>query len=332
MKAYILEKYGKNSLPKLAEIPEPKYGDDDVLVEVFAVSINPLDSKIKNGSLKPLLAYKTPFVMGYDVAGKIVKIGKNVKNFQVWDEIFARVPNHQMGTFAEFVAISETAIAKKPQNLTFEESASIPLVGLTAWQTFEKANLGAWQKIFIQAGSGGVGTFAIQLAKKLGAFVATTASEKNFEMLKNLGADQIIDYKKENFEEILSDFDVVLNNQDQKTLEKSMKILKKWWKIISISEPPTKEFAKNFGLSWILQMVMSLISYKTLKLAKKYSVEYQFLFMEANGEQLEKIAKILENGEIKPIIDKIFDFSELNEAIKYSESGRAKGKIVVKVK
>ncbi len=331
MKAYLLKKYWKNSTLELAEMPQPKPNDNEVLVQIMATSINPLDSKIKKGDLKPILRYKTPLILGHDVAGIVTEVGKNIKNFQVWDEIFARIPDFHIGSFAEFVTISEEFVAHKPKNLTFEESASIPLVGLTAWQIFEKANLKSWQKIFIQAGSGWVGSIAIQLAKHLWAFVATTTSEKNFDFVKNLWADKIIDYRKENFEEILSDYDLVLHNQNMENLEKSFKILKKWWKIISISEPPTADFAREFWLPWYIVFVMKILSQKAKKLTKQHNVHYEFLFMKANGKQLQEIGKLLEKEIIKPNIDKIFDFSQLNEAMQYSESGRAKWKIVVKI-
>lgn len=333
MKAYIIEKYDKKVGLKLTDLPEPEVGENDVLVVVHAAGVNLLDSKIKSGEFKLILPYKLPIILGHDVAGVITKVGKNVKQFNIGDEIYARVADFRIGTFAEYIAINESDIALKPKNLSMEEAASIPLVALTAWQALvEKANLKKGQKVFIQAGSGGVGTIAIQLAKHLGATVATTASEKSFAMLKHLGADILIDYKKEDFEAILKDFDVVLNSQNTQTLEKSLRILKPGGKAISISGPPTLDFAKAIGASWIIRTVLSLISFSIRKKAKKLSVDYSFLFMRADGKQLSEITLLIEADTIAPVVDKVFPFAQANEALVYVESGRAKGKVVIKVK
>lgn len=332
MKAFLINNYTKDGL-HLADVPAPTVGDNDVLVEVHFASLNLLDSKIKKGEFKLFLPYKFPLILGHDVAGIITQVGKNVKKFKVGDEIYSRVSDFHIGTFAEFISINEKDIALKPKNLTMEESASIPLVALTAWQALvEKANLKKGQKVFIQAGSGGVGTVAIQLAKHLGANVATTASEKSFKLLKSLGADVLIDYKTQDFETLLKDYDVLLNSKDNKTLEKSINILKPNGQVISISGPPTPDFAKEMGLPWYLKIVMSLLSFNIRGKSKKRNIDYFFLFMKANGNQLEKIAKLIEADIIKPVIDKIYPFEQTNEALEYVESGRAKGKVVIKVK
>lgn len=333
MKAFTIQRYSKTDNLKLAEVPKPIVKENEVLVEIYSASVNQLDSKLKSGEFKMMLPYKFPLILGHDVAGIVVAVGPKVTNFQVGDEVFSRVPDFQIGAFAEYIAINENFAAPKPKNISMEEAASIPLVGLTVWQAFiEKANLKKGQKVFIQAGSGGVGTFAIQLAKHLGAFVATTTSEKNFDLVKKLGADVVIDYKTQDFENILKDYDLVLNSQDQKTLEKSIGILKSGGKVISISGPPDVDFAKEIGLNFFLRTVMFLLSFKTKKMAKKKNVDYSFLFMQANGKQLSEISKLIETGIIKPIIDKIFPFEQTNDAINYVESGRAKGKVIIKIK
>jgi NADPH:quinone reductase-like Zn-dependent oxidoreductase len=333
MKAFIIKKYDKKASLEFVDVPVPKIKDDEVLVEIHASALNLLDAKIKSGEFKMILPYKLPLILGHDVAGIITQVGKNVKKLKVGDEVYSRTSDFHIGTFAEFIAIPENDVSLKPKNLTMEEAASVPLVALTAWQALvEKAKLKKGQKVFIQAGSGGVGTISIQLAKHLGATVATTASEKSFAMLKNLGADVLIDYKKEDFETILKDYDVVLNSQDTKTLEKSLRILKPGGKAISISGPPTPGFAKAIGASWIIRTVLSLISFGIRKKAKKLGVDYSFLFMKADGKQLQEISKLIEQGTIKPVVDKVFTFAQTNEAMEYVESGRAKGKVVVKVK
>lgn len=333
MKAFIINKYNKKGSLQYADMPIPKLKDNDILVEVHAAGINLLDSKIKSGEFKLILPYKLPLILGHDAAGVVVQAGKNVKKFKIGDQVYARPADHRIGTFAEFIAIDEKDAALKPKNISMEEAASIPLAALTAWQVLiERAQIKAGQKVFIQAGSGGVGTLAIQLAKHLGAVAASTTSAKNFDLLKDLGTDIIIDYQNSNFENILSDYDVVLNSQDQKTLEKSLKILKPGGKLISITGPPTPDFAKEIGTPWFIKIILSLVSLGIRKKARNKNVEYSFLFMKADGQQLSKITALIEADIIKPVIDKIFPFDKTNEALSYVESGRAKGKVVVKIK
>ncbi|MBI3234179.1 MAG: NADP-dependent oxidoreductase [Bacteroidetes bacterium] len=333
MKAITLNRYSKNEKLHLTDIAVPAVKENDVLVEVHAAGLNLLDSKIKTGEFKLVLPYKLPLILGHDVAGVVTKVGSKVTKFKVGDEVYSRPSDFRIGTFAEFIAIDEKDVAHKPKNISMEEAASIPLVALTVWQALvEKAKLKKGQKVFIQAGSGGVGTIAIQLAKYLGATVATTASEKSFELLKSLGADVLIDYKKQDFESVLKDYDVVLNSQDKKTLEKSLRIAKPNGKVISISGPPTPDFATAMKAPWFVKIILSLISSGIRKMAKKLNVAYSFLFMRAEGEQLQEITKLIESGAIKPVIDKIFPFEQINDALSYVESGRSKGKVVVKMK
>lgn len=333
MKAYIISKYSKESTLQLVDLPQPIIKENEVLVEIHAASINQLDVKIKSGEFKLLLPYKFPLILGHDVAGVVTKVGSGVRRFKVGDEVFARPADFHIGTFAECIAIHENDLAMKPKNISMEEASSIPLVALTVWQAFvEKANLKKGQKVFIQAGSGGVGTIAIQLAKHLGATVATTTSNNNFELVKRLGADVTIDYKTQEFETILKDYDLVLNSQDEKTLAKSLRILKPGGKVVSISGPPDRDFAKETGLSWLMKIAISFLSREVRSQAKKLNVNYSFLFMQANGKQLSEIGKLIENEKINPVVDKVFPFAEMNEAMAYVSSGRAKGKVVVKIK
>lgn len=333
MKAFVINRYGRKEKLHLNEIPPPLVKEHDVLVEVHAAGVNLLDSKIRTGEFKLLLPYKTPFVLGNDVAGVITKVGPKVSRFKVGDEVYARPDAHRIGTFAEYIAIHENDVAFKPKDLSMEEAAAVPLVALTAWQALvEKANLKKGQKVFIQAGSGGVGTIAVQLAKHLGATVATTTGTANVEWVKSLGADVVIDYKKENFETILRDYDVVLNSQDIPTLEKSLRVLKPGGKLISISGPPDPDFARETGLSWPLKLLMYLISFKVRKKAKQQHVDYSFLFMRAEGNQLSEITSLIDAGIIRPVLDKVFPFGQTEEALSYVESGRAKGKVVVRIK
>lgn len=332
MKAFLLDRYGKSEPLRMAELPEPELRADEVLVKVCASSVNVLDSKLRSGEFKLLLPYKTPFVLGHDVAGVVVRVGSRVQQFKQGDEIYARPDDFGIGTFAEFIAVKESALALKPAPLAMEEAASLPLIGLTAWQALvDKGQLKKGQKVFIQAGSGGVGSFAIQLAKHLGATVATTTSASNAMWVRELGADIVIDYHKEDFETVLKDYDLVLNSQDGKTLQKSLNILKPGGKLISISGPPDPAFAADIKANWLVTQIMRLLSWKTRKKAQQRGVEYSFLFMKANGNQLREISKLVESGAVRPVIDKVFPFAATNDALSYVERGRAKGKVVIRV-
>ncbi len=334
MKAFVVKKYGKKETLHLTDVSVPTIKENEVLVQIHSAGVNLLDSIMKWGNFKLFLPYKTPFVNGHDMAGVVTKVGSKVSRFKIGDEVYSRVGDHRIGTFAQYIAVDEGDLALKPQNLTMDQAASIPLVGLTAWQALvEIGNVKKGQKIFIQAGSGGVGTFAIQLAKHLGAYVATTTSAANADWVKKLGADIVIDYKTEDFETKLKDYDLVLHsNRDPKVLEKSFRILKSGGQLISLVGPPTPEFAAEIGLPWYLKLLMKLLSSGAKKKAKKANSSFRFLFMRADGNQLGKITSLIESGVIKPVIDKLFAFEQTNDALSYVESGRAKGKVVIKVK
>jgi NADPH:quinone reductase-like Zn-dependent oxidoreductase len=332
MKAFIVEKYKKNGPIRLVDRPEPEVGPNDVLVRIDAAAVNLIDSKVRDGEFKLFLPYRPPFILGHDLAGTVVRVGANVRMFKAGDEVYSRPRDHRIGTFAEFIAVDQADVALKPGSLTMEQAASVPLVGLTAWQALvEVGKVKPGQKVFIQAGSGGVGTIAIQLAKHLGATVATTTSTANVEMVRNLGADVVIDYKTQDFEQVLSGYDLVLNSQDPKTLAKSLNVLKPGGQLISLSGPPDLPFAKSLKLNLFLRFVMRILSRGTLKKAKARGVGYSFLFMHADGAQLAQIAGLIDAGVIKPVVDRVFPFAQTAEALAYVETGRAKGKVVIKV-
>ncbi|WP_323147334.1 NADP-dependent oxidoreductase [Pseudomonas marginalis] len=331
MKAFLIDRYGKHQ-GRLAEVPDPEPGIHDVLVKVHASSVNQLDSKISKGEFKLILPYTFPLIMGNDLAGVVVRVGSGVRTFKPGDEVYARPPDARIGGFAELIAIKESALALKPKNTSMEQAAALPLVALTAWQVLvETARVKKGQKVFIQAGSGGVGSIAIQLAKHLGAFVATTTSTANVDWVKALGADVVIDYTQQNFENVLRDYDVVLNSLGPAELEKSLRILKPGGQLISISGPPTAEFAREQKLSWGLGWIMRLLSSGIRRKARRQGVDYGFVFMRASGAQLQKITALVESGAITPVIDRTFPFDSTAEALSYVERGRAKGKVVIKV-
>lgn len=333
MKAFVVEKYKKKGPLRLTDRPEPDVRENDVLVEIHATAVNLLDSKIRDGEFKLILPYRPPFILGHDVAGTVVRAGSKVKRFKVGDNVYARPRDHRIGTFAELIAIDEADVALKPANISMEEAASLPLVGLTAWQALvEVGKVKPGQRVFIQAGSGGVGTFAIQLAKHLGATVATTTSAKNMEMVKSLGADVVIDYKTQDFEKILSGYDLVLNSQDPDTLEKSLRVVKPGGLLISISGPPDPAFAKAQGLNPFLKLVLRLLSRGVRSKARKLGINYSFLFMRADGQQLGEITRLIESGAVRPVVDKVFPFEKTGDALVYVETGRAKGKVAITVK
>jgi len=283
--------------------------------------------------MKFLLNYRFPLILGNDFSGVVVKVGDRVNTFKPGDEVYGRPRKNRIGTLAEFIAVHEDDIWLKPQNLTFEEAASIPLIGLTTYQAFvDILNLQKGQKILIHAGSGGVGTFAIQLAKLMGAYVATTASDKGYELVKSLGADLIINYRKENFEEMLTGYDAVFDTLGGEVLAKSFRILKPGGQIVSISGVPNARFGKEAKLGWLKTTILSIASRKITAREKESQTRYHFLFMKPSGEQLKVIKEFIEGGFIKPIIDKVYPLNDAGQAFNYLESGRAKGKVVVKIK
>lgn len=331
MKAFSIERYGKQP-GRLTEAPAPVVGEHDVLVQVQASSVNVLDAKIAKGEFKLILPYALPLTLGNDLAGVVLGVGAAVRRFKPGDEVYARPPQQRIGTFAELIAVHEDALARKPTNITMEQAASLPLVALTAWQVLvETAKLKKGQKVFIHAGSGGVGTIAIQLAKHLGAFVATTTSTVNVEWVKALGADVVIDYKQQAFEAVLRDYDVVLNSLGADALAKSLKILKPGGQLISISGPPTSAFAREQNLPWVLGLVMGLLSSGIRRKARKQGVSYEFVFMRASGAQLDEITALVEAGIIRPVIDRTFPFESTAAALDYVKQGRAKGKVVIRM-
>jgi len=331
MKALILKRYGKSDQLDFADIPRPTIKPDEILVQVHAAGLNPIDHMIPKGMFKAILKFKLPATMGSDLAGIVVEVGSRVTRFKTGDSVFASIFDLGTGALAEFAAVPESAAAIKPVNLDFVQAASIPMVGLTSWQALkERAHLKPGQKVFIPAGSGGIGTFAIQLAKHLGATVGTTTSTGNLGLVQHLGADEVVDYKKQEFEDVLQDYDVVLGTIRGDGIEKSLQILKPKSSVVSLIGPPDAAFARARGMNFLMKFIFGLISSKIIRQAKKRGAEYSFLFLHPDGHQLAEIGKLLDAGHIVPVIDKVFPFEQTKEALLYLEEGRAKGKVVVK--
>lgn len=328
MKAFVVHRYGKNGL-SAAEVAPPTIGPGDVLVRVCAASINPLDKMVRNGEFKLLLRHNLPFTLGHDLAGVVTHVGADVRDYKVGDEVYARPRDLRIGTFAEFIAIDQADIALKPRSLTMEESAAIPLVALAAWQALvELARIRSGQKILVHAGAGGLGSTVIQLARHLGAYVATTASGRDEKRLRDLGADEVIDYAKTSFTERLAGYDVVLDSLGGENLERSLTVLRPGGLAISVVGPPDAAFAAQIGRP-LLKPLMALLSYTVRARARKLGVRYSFFFMRPNGAQLKTLAELYDAGKLRPVVDRIFRFDDTLEALAYVEQGRAKGKVVI---
>ncbi len=330
MKTFAIQTYGKTAPLLPLDLPEPPLKPGDVRIRIEAAALNALDSKIRDGEFKAFLPYAMPLILGNDMAGTVTELGAGTTRFAVGDRVYGRPADTRIGTLAETICVEETDLAHAPTNISIEEAASLPLVVLTAWQALvERAKVKPGQKVFIHAGSGGVGTIAIQLAKHLGATVATTCSTRNIELVRSLGADVVVDYTKQDFAKELSGFDVVLNSLDGQTLRRSLDVLKPGGHLISISGPPDPAFADERRLGIVLKTVFHALSFGIRRAARKADVHYSFLFMRADGNQLAEIARQVEAGTIRPVIDRIFPFAETPEALAYLERGSARGKIVV---
>lgn len=333
MKALTFQRYGKSPGIGFADVPQPELQPDELLVEVHAVGLNPIDNMIPAGTFKPILHFRLPATLGSDVAGIVVDVGSRVTRFKRGDAIFASVFDLGRGTLAEFVAVPEHAAAPKPANLDFVQAASIPMVGLTSWQALkERAGVRAGQKVFIPAGSGGIGSFALQLAKHLGATVGTTTSTANVDLVTGLGADAVVDYTKQAFEDVLRDYDVVLGTLKGDTLEKAVDILRPGGRIVSLVGPLDAAFARARRLNVVLAFVFGLMSWKIRRRAGRRGVDYAFLFVRPDGAQLSAIGDLLAAQHIRPVIDTVFPFDEAREALDYLARGRAKGKVVVQLR
>ena len=330
MKALTFKRYGKSPGIGFADVLRPTPKADELLVQVHAASVNPIDNMIPTGIFKAVVKFQLPATLGSDLAGVVVEVGSRVTRFKVGDAVFANIFDQGAGSIAEFAVVPESAAALKPDNLDFVQAASIPMVGLTSWQALkERFKLQPGQKVFIPAGSGGIGTFAIQLAKLMGAKVGTTTSTGNVELVRSLGADEVVDYKKQKFEVVLRGYDAVLGTVRGDSIEKAIGILKVRGKIVSLVGPLDVAFARARRLNFILTFVFALMSRKIMRLARKRNVDYSFLFARPDGDQLAQIGKLLEAQSIRPVIDKVFTFEQAREALAYLALGRSKGKVVV---
>ena len=309
MKAVVIEKYGSVDELTIKDMPVPAIRDGDLLVEVYAAGVNPIDWKLREGYRRDRVELKFPYIPGLDMAGIVKKVGRKVTRFQPGDEVFSRTDLARDGTYAEYMAVDETIVARKPENLTFEEAASIPLVGLTAWQALiDAAKMKTDEKVLIHAGSGGVGSFAIQLTKAWGAHAATTCSTRNVDLARSLGAEEVIDYTREEFSSLLRDYDIVLDTMGGDIYRKSFIVLKKGGRVASLLERPDEALAQKTGTKAL------------------------YIFMQPNGKELDEIAGLLREGKIKPVVGTVLPLEDVRKAHELSASHHASGKIVLQVK
>jgi NADPH:quinone reductase-like Zn-dependent oxidoreductase len=324
MKALQITKYGaiKDSL-SIKKIEKPTITSNDILIEVKAASLNPIDYKLVEGHLKDMVPLNFPITIGYDLSGVVVEKGGDVGNFEIGDEVYSRVPQEQMGTIAEFVAVTSDLVAKKPENISFEEAAGLPLTGLTAIQALESVGIKENDRILIHAGSGGVGSLAIQYAKAKGAIVYTTTSGKNVDWVKALGADRVIDYKTEDYKEVANNLDIVFDTLGDDYTFDAFEIIKEGGRVTTIVGPPDEETAKQMGMSDYK------LPEKLSKLIEKKSATYKLTWMQPNATQLDTITAMVENGDIKPIVDLIYPFEDGIDAYEYLATGRAQGKVII---
>lgn len=328
MKAFTVSRYGPGTL-RLQDVPVPSVGPRDVLVAVRAASINPLDTMVRNGDFKRLLKYQRPFILGHDVAGVVTRVGADVHDFTVGDEVYSRPRDLRIGTFADLIAIDTDEVALKPRTLSFAEAGAVPLVALAAWQALvDIAQVQPGQKVLVHAGAGGLGSTVIQVAKHLGAHVATTAHTDDLDKVRELGADEAIDYTCADFAHLLTGYDVVLDSLGGRNLDRSLTVLRPGGLAISVVGPPDPAFARQVGQP-LLAPVLKVLGRKVRRRAEKLGVRYSFLFMHASGAQLKTLASLYDEGTLRPVLDRTFTFDQTLEAMQYVEQGKAKGKIVI---
>ena len=333
MKAFLLNRYGGPETTGLQDVSRPAPGQDDVLVRVHAAGLNPVDFKTRDGMLKVVQRYDLPVVMGNELAGTVESCGKGVTAFKPGDRVFARVPKDRMGAFAEYAAVPADHLAPLPASIDFETAAGIPLAGLTALQALrDELRLQPGSRVFIPGGAGGVGTFAIQIAKWLGARVVTTASSRGRALVQRLGADEVIDYTTERFQDRVSGMDGAFDLMGGETLDATFGVVRPGGIVVSIAglpEPQTARKDLNFGP--LMTAVFWFVSRKLRALARRRGVRYRFLFMRPSGAELGELAGLVAAGRLEPVVDRVFPFAEIAAAMDYLETGRAKGKVIVRM-
>ncbi len=333
MRAFFIRRYGGPEVLEEGELPSPSLGPRDVRISVHAASINPVDWKIRQGKVRVLLPYRFPLILGNDCAGEVTEVGSEVKAFKPGDAVWARLDKDRIGAFAEEVVAPDEAVAPKPSRLSYEEAASLPLVGLTAWQALvEVGKLSAGQTVLVHAGAGGVGSVAVQLGRHLGVRVVSTASTNNVELVKGFGADEVVDYRSQRFEDVVRDADLVFDTVGGDTQLRSFQCVREGGLVVSIADRPDVALARAWGVSPVLWPIFAFMSARANFAAWRHGARYSYLFMHPSGEQLRQLGNLVDTGKLRPHVDRVFPFSQTREALAYAESGQARGKVVVRVR
>jgi alcohol dehydrogenase len=333
MRAFVLTKYGGPEAAVLRDVPRPSPRPGEVLVRVHAAGLNPVDFKTREGKLKVVQRYALPVVMGNELAGTVEALGEGVTRFAVGDRVFGRMAKAAMGAFADYAAVPEDVLATMPPSLDFETAAAIPLAGLTALQALrDELGLRPGSRVFIPGGAGGVGTFAIQIAKWLGAEVTTTASPRGKALVERLGADVVIDYTAQRFEDHVRGMDGVFDLIGGETLEQAFGVVKRGGTVVSVAALPEPQTAlKDLGRGMGLAALFWAVSWRLRAQARKHGVRYRFLFMHPSGAELTELGQLVETRQLTPVIDRVVPFEAIGDAFAYLESGRGKGKVVVRM-
>jgi NADPH:quinone reductase-like Zn-dependent oxidoreductase len=333
MKAVLIDRYGGNDVVRIGEMPRPRPAPGEVLIEVRAAGVNPLDWKTRSGALKRIERYTFPLILGNECAGVVAEIGEGVTRFRPGDAVYARVDKSQVGAFAEYVATAEHYAAAKPSSLSFAEAAALPLVSLTAWQALvEAGRLAPGDKVLIHAGAGGVGSIAIQIARHLGAHVCTTASTRNVELCRSLGADEVVDYTREDFAARLGGYDLVFDTVGSDTQRRSFRVLRRGGRLVAIAGLPDVPMLRQRGASTLVLGAVWVLGLSRSLRAWRRGVRYQYLFMRPDGAQLEELAALVDAGELRPLLERAYALDDARAAFAHVESGRARGKVVLEIR
>jgi len=330
MKAVFIQQYGGNDVLQYGDVVRPGLGGPEhIMVRIHAASINPMDHRMRSGLTRIVLNYALPMILGHDLSGTVIEVGDKATKFKVGDEVFGRVPDFHIGTLSEYISVHEAALEKKPVSISHEEAAAVPWVGLTAMQALKVANIGQGSKVFIPAGAGGVGSLAIQIAKILGAHVATTCSEGKIPICGELGADVIVDYTKQDYTSEIQNYDAALDTMYDG--HKIFKVLKPGGWCVGIGTVPNSDVAEHLGLSRFVSLILDTMNTPLKSLAWLHGINYQYLWVQPNSDMLSLLSTWIDQGKLRPVIDSVYPLSEARQAFARLESGRVTGKVVIRI-
>lgn len=331
MKAAVLTGFGANDCVDVRDIDEPAMRPGCLRVQVCAAGVNPLDYKTRRGDVRRISTLRPPFVLGNELAGRVVEVADDVTGFGPGDEIYARVEKGSLGAFAEVAVVAAACAAHKPKRLSMTEAAGVPLAALTALQCLDELGAAKASRLLVHAGAGGVGSFAVQLAHRRGAHVVTTCSTRNLELVAELGADEAIDYTQQAFEQEVSELDGVLDAVGGDTLMRSFGVVRAGGTVVSIAGPPTPQAARENRWGLVVRMALWFMSYRARAAARRHGARYRYLFMRPDGDQLAEIARAIDDGDVKVVTDRVLPLDDVRAAFDHLETGHARGKVVLAV-